>query len=221
MTVTVLRYQDAIDKAGDDRAIVLSVSQQYVLLSLTDKLINYPASFYEDYTDIDPLDITDFNDALMTAVLEDAVPPPNPINLEHIHWHINSQNNIGNGLALTIRTTQIMNHFAAQTASAQNDEWFTQSFWIKAGIPYIFEPYGVKTAASGIIAFELRKKSDNSVLASMSQDMYSAAAVDNFKFQLGYTPTIDTEVYLRGKMTTKNASSSGYGCALTCIMVRT
>lgn len=215
----LLNYDDviAISYVSEDIAVLLTPEQQSFLVQAA-------ALFQSGYLWQDYLANRDDTDALVAAseqaLLTAVTIPVNSINYEHTHWHMNSQNDVGNVPVITIRTTQIMNHFAAQNPSALNDEWESASFWIPASQPMLFDAYGIKGGSSGILTYDLRKKSDDSVLVSMTQDLYAAVAVDNFKFQLSYTAPEDLEVYLHGKVASKNAASSGYTCALTCIMVR-
>lgn len=135
-------------------------------------------------------------------------------------WHVNSQNNVGNALLLTISASQIMNHYAAQSAAANGDEFFTQSFWLKDGVSYVVDAYCVRGGTAGILKLDFMKDDDDTQLATVTQDLYNSVAVFNFKVQLGYIPGTDVLVYLRGKANGKNAASSSYVLPITCFMVR-
>lgn len=215
----LLNFDDvtAISYVSDDVAVLLTPEQQSLIVQAV-TLFNR-GYLWQDY-DVNSDDIDALVSASELALLTPVSIPVNSINYEHTHWHINSQNRVGSNPAVFIRTTQIMNHYAAQSPAAINDEWESASFWIPQGQPMVFEAYGVRGGTAGILTFQLRLKEDDSVLTTMTQDMYSAVAVDNLKFVLGHTALTDMEVYLYGKVASKHASSSGYSCAITCIMCR-
>ena len=146
--------------------------------------------------------------------------PPNTVPFVLALWHVNSQNNVGNAIALTINTSQIMNHYAAQSPAVNNDEFLSQNFWLKDAVSYIIDAYCVRGGGAGILKLDIVRASDDVELATVTQDLYNATSTFNFKVQLGYIPSGDTEVYLRGKANGKNAAASGYGIAITVFMVR-
>lgn len=120
---------------------------------------------------------------------------------------------VGNALAATIDTGQIMNYFARQSASANGDS-FTQSCFLRAGT-YTLSIEGQTNTANGILDWYL----DN-VAAITGQDWYAAAQNKNV-VKTG-TITIATDGYhvLKAIVNGKNGSSSGYNIDLTRYWLR-
>lgn len=214
-----LNYDDmsAISYVASDVAVLLSPAQQ----SLAIQALNLFNSriMWQDWNDNQAV-IDELVAATLLALDTPVTIPPNTSPREHTHWHVNSIKTVGNNISLFITASQIMNHYAAQSAGAQNDQWISPSFHLAGGFTYTLEQYAVKAATSGIVTYDVRRVSDNALLAQVNQDLYSAATVFNFKFSLTFDLTEDTEVYIAGTIQTKNASSGGYVCALTCAMVR-
>jgi len=217
--MALLTYDEmvVISYVTGDVAVLLTPEQQSLAIQAV-ALFTMP-SLWSDWDENKAL-IDELVPATLLALETPVTIPPNVSPKEACIWHINSQNNVGNGLLLQISTTQIMNHIAFQFPAAITDIFHSNPFWLKGGVSYVVEIYTQKNAAGGQATLRLRKKSDDTVLDSANIDLYSAAAVANFVVQLGEVLSDDTEVYITGDVTGKAAASSSYRIPITCFMVR-
>lgn len=201
--IPVLSLQAALDTEGDSRAILLSASQQYVLMMLADKLSENPASFYSDYKDHDPLDITDFNDTLLNAVMEEQLITP--------LWIFRSQRIFGDQFGVTSGGSEIWvsltsSFFAGywtQTPGAINDSREAE-FTCTSGEYRIF--FGVhKNNNCAIMTIKI----DGSSIGTI--DLYNATLQLNQHLQsASFDITEDSTHTLEIAALSKNASSSSY-----------
>ena len=115
----------------------------------------------------------------------------------------------GNALALTISTAQMHNGWYNQNASAQNDA-FTQSFWLAAGI-YTFSVLG----STGALRAQVDWYIDGERVIT-AQDWYAASQVVNVVKTATVTVKGDGYHVLKGIVATRNASNTtGWFMTLT------
>jgi ApbE superfamily uncharacterized protein (UPF0280 family) len=217
--VALLNYGEisAISYVVADIAVLLTPEQQSLLVQAI-ALFAAPV-LWEDYdTNSDAIDALQAASEL--ALLIPMTIPPNTAPKYHNLFHVNSQNEAGGAVALTINASQIMGHYAAQSPATVSDKFQSARFWLAADVPYVCTSYCVRGGGAGIVKLSLRRADDDTELASTTQDLYAAASGFNFKAEFGHTPPDDIECYIRGEVTGKNASSSGYGVAITAFMVR-
>lgn len=199
-------------------AVFLSPEQQSFVVQAS-HLFNSPSlwSDYDDHSD----DIDALVAASELALLTYMDIPPNTAPRHQDLFHINSSNQVGNALSLSIQASQMFNHAAFQNPPAINDEWRTPAFWLSGDVAnYGVELVAIRNGVSGIVTLELRRKSDNAVLASLVQDLYSAVAAFNQRYLMSYAPSADELCYLSGRMLSKNVSSTGYQCLATAVLIR-
>lgn len=123
-------------------------------------------------------------------------------------WHDEAIVLTGNALAVTIDTGQLGNYYARQNTSADGNS-FTQSVFLRAGT-YTFSVMGQTNAANGNINWYL----DNTIFGSI-QNWYSAAQTKNVVKTLTLTIATDGYHILKGVISGKDSSSSGYNMDLT------
>lgn len=123
-------------------------------------------------------------------------------------WHVASRVISGSSLSISMQTAHMFYHIARQNPAALNDE-FEQSFYLKSGT-YTFAVLGRTTGGAGMVTWYI----DN-VEVVTNQDWYSAVETDNVIKTATVTITGSGRHILRGKLTSKNASSSGYSLPLT------
>ena len=121
-------------------------------------------------------------------------------------WHRDSHKDVGNNLATVILSTQVFNHYVIQSPSANNDEFHITV--LLASARYDFEVLGHKSTSSGIIAWSI----DGFVIGS--QDWYGVATDNVSQKILGIDLSAGTHS-IKGKVTGKNVSSSGYNIPMT------
>lgn len=112
--------------------------------------------------------------------------------------------------SINMQAGQAYGFATEQNPASINDE-FQQSFFIKEG-SYGLVMLGRTTAASGQVTWYL-----DDVAIATNQDWYSASATDNVMKSVSVTITGSGRHILRGKITGKNASSSGYRLQITKI----
>ena len=114
----------------------------------------------------------------------------------------------GNALATTVSTTAPYNYYVSQTPSAVNDS-FTHSFWLPPGT-YTFSVLGVTAVNCGQIDWYF----DTVKLISL-QDWYSGSSIFNVVKTASVTISGYGAHQLKGIVSAKNGSSSGYYMDLT------
>jgi len=194
--------------------------KQYIPLILA--AINYELDTPYAWLESDRAAALDYVQELIRWFIEwdDTDVPISTAREDFTHWHVNAQNAAGNAVALTINTSQIFNHYAFQSPSSSSDQFESMSFWLKSGHSYVATAYAVRGGTGGIVTLEVRDADTDALVATVTQDLYNATAQFNFKFEVGFTLTTDRHLKLKGKTPTKNASSSAFVAALTCVMVR-
>lgn len=162
--------------------------------------------------DVPPADIEEQVDQLVKLILTPYVCPPTVTTLKRSFvLHQDSKVINGNPISFTVDTGQALNGVWRQSTAAQNDEW-SNGFYAPAG-NYIIRYLCSKSSASGILYTSI-----DGILTD-NFDMYNASTQLNVVHDI--TLAIDTDGYhvINGKLSTKNALSSGYVCRITSISI--
>lgn len=130
-----------------------------------------------------------------------------------IMWHMTSLVTNGNSLSRTVDTSQLFNHQARQYTPALNDQ-FTQSIYLQAGT-YTFRVLGMTNAVSGKVDWYL---DDEATPFETGQDWVSGGTVYNVIQSVADVEIAESGLHvLKGIVSDKNASSTGYGLYLTAL----
>lgn len=119
----------------------------------------------------------------------------------------------GNSIALVIDASQVFNGYWKQSTSAINDS-FTISMFLRAGT-YTLSALGETTTSCGKIDWYL-----NNSIAITAQDWYSASLTRNVVKTGSITVTQDGYQIIKGIVSTKNGSSSGFDMFLTQLWMK-
>jgi len=133
-------------------------------------------------------------------------------------WHARSVADVGAAIVPSFASTVYHSHIALQSPAAVTDRWHTASFHLSAG-DYKVLTTEYRTTANGVLKYELRRVSDNVVVADPSSDQYNAVNTP-FLGDYQFLNVPEDDYYIRGQVTGKHASSTGYQVRLSLIQLR-
>lgn len=116
-------WNEILDKEGDNRAITLTVNQQYVLMNMALLMLRAPSLFISDVDETNTEEVNDWIDALIYAVMNEEIPVPVLGATSELNLWVHEASVIsGNALAVSALTTQFHNVIGLQNAPTINSK---------------------------------------------------------------------------------------------------